>query len=253
MTKKQAVRGRRPRAVGDAAANSVGRYTRSCDGRGLSRGTFEPPFGLVGRGISSVGNSIGTWRAHRARMAHASFEQFRAQWIPVAHSAASVQALTVLASKEPTVAALGKDDLGQLVDALCGDARSVDPVSADRAIGAMVASQVLDPLIALAVVMALTPGLKVVARRLEWGAGGPWGHPEVFSGDLITTAWEVVAAWEGRRRLGGPEHRSSHPVPGQGGHRASQSLRSARSASLSVGCQTPAGGDDMGLDQEWSP
>jgi hypothetical protein len=143
---------------------------------------------------------MGTWRAHRARMAHASFEHFRAQWIPVAHSAASVRALAVLATKEPTVAALGKDDLGQLVDALCGDARSVDPVSADRAIGAMVASQLLDPLIALAVVMALTPGLKVVARRLEWGAGGPWGHPEVFSGDLMTTAWEVVAAWEGRRR-----------------------------------------------------
>ena len=74
------------------------------------------------------------------------------------------------------------------------------PLRADRVIGAMVASQLLDPLIALAVVMALTPGLKVVARRLEWGAGGPWGHPEVFSGDLMTTAWEVVAAWEGRRR-----------------------------------------------------
>lgn len=143
---------------------------------------------------------MGTSKAQRARMAHPSFEQFRAQWTPVAHSAASVRALASLATDEPAVASLGRRDLGQLVEALSGDARSLDPVTADRLVGAMVASQALDPLIALAVVVALTPGLKVVARRLDWGAGGPWGHPEVFSGDLMTTAWEVVAAWEGRRR-----------------------------------------------------
>jgi hypothetical protein len=133
-------------------------------------------------------------------VAHSSFEHFRAQWAPIAHSEASKRALAALAAREPAVASLGRSDLGDLVDSVSGRERSLDPVSADRVIGSLVASQGLDPLIALAVVVALTPGLKVVARRLQWGAGGPWGHPEVFSGDLMTTAWEVVAAWSGRRR-----------------------------------------------------
>ncbi len=81
-----------------------------------------------------------------------------------------------------------------------GVGRWVDPVTADRLVGAMVAHQDSDPMIGVAVVVTLTPGLKALARRMDWGSGGPWGGAEVFSGELMSTAWEVVADWSGRRQ-----------------------------------------------------
>jgi DNA-directed RNA polymerase specialized sigma24 family protein len=55
-------------------------------------------------------------------------------------------------------------------------------------------------MIGVAIVVTLTPGLKALARRMDWGSGGPWGGAEVFSGELMSTAWEVVADWSGRRQ-----------------------------------------------------
>ena len=133
-------------------------------------------------------------------MAHPAFDTFAKQWAPVAHSEEAHDALVALAASEPSIAGLGCADLGQLVDAVRGEHRRLDPATADRVVAAMVAHQRLHRLLAVAVVEALMPGLKALARRMEWGGTGPWGHPEVFSGDLLTTAWEVVADWEGRHR-----------------------------------------------------
>lgn len=133
-------------------------------------------------------------------MAHPSLLRLSRQWDAVAHASASREALHALAAAETCAAKLGVTDLGELVDALRGSRRSLSPAQADRVVAAMVARQDLDPLIGLAVVVTLLPGLVMVGRRLEWGGGGPWGHPEAFSGELVSVAWEVVADWRGRRR-----------------------------------------------------
>jgi hypothetical protein len=133
-------------------------------------------------------------------MAHASFDLFRDQWTSCSHSNASACALSALTEREASVSDLGCRDLGDLVEFIGGQSRWVDAVTADRLVGVMVAHQDADPMIGIAVVVTLTPGLKALARRLDWGSGGPWGGPEVFSGELMSTAWEVVADWSGRRQ-----------------------------------------------------
>jgi hypothetical protein len=131
-------------------------------------------------------------------MAHASFDLFRDQWTSCSHSNASARALSTLAECESSVSELGCRDLGDLVELIGSEDRLIDPVTADRLIGVMVANQSTDPMIGVAVVITLTPGLKALARRLNWGSGGPWGGAEVFSGELMSTAWDVVADWSGR-------------------------------------------------------
>jgi hypothetical protein len=133
-------------------------------------------------------------------MAHASFDLFRDQWTSCSHSDASARALSALAERETSISDLGCRDLGDLVEFIGGRSRWVDPVTADRLVGVMVAHQDSDSMIGVAVVVTLTPGLKAVARRLDWGSGGPWGGAQVFSGELMSTAWEVVADWSGRRQ-----------------------------------------------------
>jgi hypothetical protein len=154
-------------------------------------------FDLVGRSLVTL---MGRWGAHRAAMAHPSFERLSREWDAVAHTLSSRDAFVALAAAEPCMDQLALNDLGDLVDAVRGSRRSLSPVAADRVVAAMVARQELHPLLGLAVVVALLPGLVEVGRRLEWGSGGPWGHPEEFSGELVSTAWEVVTEWAGRRR-----------------------------------------------------
>jgi hypothetical protein len=55
-------------------------------------------------------------------------------------------------------------------------------------------------LLARAILQAILPGLVSVARRLSWGAGGEWTDGGAFFSDLVTTAWEVIAAWAGQDR-----------------------------------------------------
>lgn len=133
-------------------------------------------------------------------MAHRALDSLRSQWEPLAHSPQSRDALAALCEQEPSLDVLGVEDLGELVDALRGPRRRLDAIMADRILGVLVAHQDVDPLVAVAVVVALVPGLMGVARRLSWGATGPWGGPECFAGELLTTTWEVVSDWAGRRR-----------------------------------------------------
>jgi hypothetical protein len=44
------------------------------------------------------------------------------------------------------------------------------------------------------------PGLVSVAGKLRWGHGGDWRDGEEFFGELLTTAWCVVAEWAGQDR-----------------------------------------------------
>jgi hypothetical protein len=183
-----------PRPIG---VRDSGLARRSCAGVGTSAGCDKSANSMaVG---NSVGMSVGMSWAQCGPMAHPSFDLFRDQWTSCSHSNASARALSALSECEASVSALGCRDLGDLVEFIGGVGRWVDPVTADRLVGAMVANQDSDPMIGVAVVVTLTPGLKALARRMDWGSGGPWGGAEVFSGELMSTAWEVVADWSGRR------------------------------------------------------
>lgn len=147
-----------------------------------------------------MGHSAGRFAVQRAVMACRALDGIDTQWAALARSAASRCVLTALCERDATIGALGLADMGELVDAVRGRHRRLDPVAADRVLGLLVAHQDVDPLVAMAVVVALVPGLVGVAGRLSWGAHGPWGGAETFAGDLVTTAWEVVTDWAGRRR-----------------------------------------------------
>jgi hypothetical protein len=57
-----------------------------------------------------------------------------------------------------------------------------------------------DPFIARLLIQVLVPGLVSVAGKLRWGRGGDWRDGEEFFGELLTTAWCVVAEWAGQDR-----------------------------------------------------
>ena len=57
-----------------------------------------------------------------------------------------------------------------------------------------------DPFLGRMLVQALVPGLITVAGKLQWGVGGEWRDGEEFFGELLSTAWEVVARWAGQDR-----------------------------------------------------
>ena len=71
-----------------------------------------------------------------------------------------------------------------------------------------------DPFITRLLVQVLVPGLVSVASKLRWGRGGDWRDGEEFFGELLTTAWCVVAEWSGQDRpLCRARPALRHPVP----------------------------------------
>jgi DNA-directed RNA polymerase specialized sigma24 family protein len=57
-----------------------------------------------------------------------------------------------------------------------------------------------DPFVARLLIQALVPGLINVAGKLRWGQGGDWRDGEEFFGELLATAWCVIAEWAGQDR-----------------------------------------------------
>lgn len=132
--------------------------------------------------------------------------RLNADWAAQGRSDASRRALERLAEAEPSVAALGVHDLGELVAATSGRGAGrggeprLRPDAAAAVVSAMLRSQGVHPLVPRAIVQALVPGLVGVARRLSWGAGGEWHDGGAFFSDVVTTAWEVVVEWSGQSR-----------------------------------------------------
>lgn len=131
---------------------------------------------------------------------HRPIDQLHADWSALCHSPAARRATTRLAAAEPTVAATGASDLGELVMWLETRQGASQRVEAAAVVRAMVRSQAVDPLLPRALLQAVLPGLVGVARRLSWGAGGEWHDGGAFFGDLVTTAWEVISDWSGEDR-----------------------------------------------------
>lgn len=137
-------------------------------------------------------------------------DRLASDWRAQCRLPAARTALAALAAREPDVAAVDAEDLGELVSWLTAPGlrspRSAEAplehrrVHAARVLRAMLRSAPEHPLIARGIVQALVPGLVGVARRLDWGGGGEWRDPDAFFVDLVSTTWEVVEEWSGQDR-----------------------------------------------------
>ncbi|HEY1733078.1 MAG TPA: hypothetical protein VGG23_01435 [Acidimicrobiales bacterium] len=135
-----------------------------------------------------------------AQLRFRPIDRLNEEWAALAPSPSSCDALARLAAREPTVAALGVDDLGSLVERLRTARGTQGRANAARVFQAMLRSQSAHPLLPRAVLQAVVPGLVTVARRLAWGAGGDWEDGGAFFADLVATTWEVIVDWSGEDR-----------------------------------------------------
>jgi DNA-directed RNA polymerase specialized sigma24 family protein len=92
---------------------------------------------------------------------------------------------------EPDLWATGASDLFELYQTL--NCRSMN-ASAEpwKITTALLRQRAVDALVTLGLVAALAPGLQAIARRLSWGADGPWSDAEEFGSDLVAEAWAVL-------------------------------------------------------------
>jgi DNA-directed RNA polymerase specialized sigma24 family protein len=108
----------------------------------------------------------------------------------------ALEVLHALQRAEPDLAATGAVTLSELFEHV-----SRPPASACvphwRVTAALLRRIELDELVGVGLLAALQPGLIAVARQLDWGRGGPWPDAEAFAGDLVSTAWDVLASVAG--------------------------------------------------------
>lgn len=127
-------------------------------------------------------------------------DQLTLDWIALGRSPESRLAMERLSEREPSVAAIGANDLDELVKSMRAAIGAPEASWAPAVVQAMLRSQSVHPLVSRAMLQALIPGLVTVARRLGWGSGGDWIDGGTFFSDLLTTAWEVVSDWSGQDR-----------------------------------------------------
>ena len=101
------------------------------------------------------------------------------------------EVFTLLVRLEPDLLAIGASDLFELYQSL--NYRSANASDEPWKITtALLRQRAVDPLVTLGLVAALAPGLQAIARRLSWGADGPWSDSEEFGADVVTEAWAVL-------------------------------------------------------------
>jgi hypothetical protein len=126
----------------------------------------------------------------------------REEWVSVGRSAGAADAVSALASRDPSVAALA---------ARCLDGEALlaymhpGPGCASRNESAALVSVMLrecdaHPLVPRFIVQALVPGLLGVGARLRWGQNGPWQDSGEFLAETLSVAWEVTVEWSGEDR-----------------------------------------------------
>jgi DNA-directed RNA polymerase specialized sigma24 family protein len=104
--------------------------------------------------------------------------------------------LAALLEREPDLVATGARSIPEVLEHVT-DPPPGAPVPHWRVTAALLRCLDVDELVALALLVALRPGLIAVARQLEWGRGGPWPGREAFTSDLVSTAWDVIASVAG--------------------------------------------------------
>lgn len=132
-----------------------------------------------------------------------------AEWRSIGRTAHAVRVLREVAHNDPGLADLvfGKDGGPPVCPTPCDLVAHMRRASgraardeAARLVRVLLREAGTDPFISRLLIQVLVPGLVSVANKLRWGRGGDWRDGEEFFGELLTTAWCVVAEWAGQDR-----------------------------------------------------
>jgi DNA-directed RNA polymerase specialized sigma24 family protein len=132
-----------------------------------------------------------------------------AEWRTVGRTGLAVRALHEVARRDPGLAGLvfGDGDRPPVCPTPCDLVAHMRRASgraardeAARLVRVLLREAGTDPFIPRLLIQVLVPGLVSVAGKLRWGRGGDWQDAEEFFGELLTTAWCVVAEWAGQDR-----------------------------------------------------
>jgi DNA-directed RNA polymerase specialized sigma24 family protein len=131
------------------------------------------------------------------------------EWRSLGRTGPAVRALRDVARRDPGLARLvvGDGDRPPLCPTPCDLVAYMRRASgraardeAARLVRVLLREAGTDPFIPRLLIQVLVPGLVSVAGKLRWGQGGDWQDGEEFFGELLTTAWCVVAEWAGQDR-----------------------------------------------------
>ena len=120
----------------------------------------------------------------------------RAEWARRSRSPHAAAVLDQLVAAEPELAAVAATSLEGLFAAL--EQPGASTTQHWRVVAALIRRFETDELVGLGLVAALSPALLRVARRLDWGHGGPWTDAQSFAADLISETWFVLSDMAGQ-------------------------------------------------------
>ncbi len=139
-----------------------------------------------------------------------AIEQMNTEWLALGRSAHAVRVLHQLADRDEALHRLVHGDDGvspppcptpfELIAHMRQASGQRGREDAAALIRLMLREAGTDGLVPRFIVQALLPGLVNVAGKLSWGDGGDWVDGSDFFGELLSTAWEVVADWSGQDR-----------------------------------------------------
>lgn len=139
----------------------------------------------------------------------AAIDQLTAEWRALGRSPAAVRALHLVAERDPGLSRLVHATTGaaspgltpcDLIDYMRHAAGRQRREEAAAVVRVLLRESPVDPLVSRILVQALLPGLVTVAGKLRWGQGGEWQDGSEFFGELLSTAWLVLAEWSGQDR-----------------------------------------------------
>ena len=138
-------------------------------------------------------------------------EQLNGEWRTLGRSRGAVEALNLLADRDPAVSVLVRGTADHSVPPVClTPCDLIDHMrqaSGNRAreeaaalIRIMLREAPGDALIVRFLIQALLPGLLTVAKRLRWGQGGDWDDGSEFFCETLSITWMVLFEWSGQDR-----------------------------------------------------
>ena len=131
-----------------------------------------------------------------------------AEWHSAGRAPAAVRALQRVAGRDPELArmVIGTDDqpppCPTPYDVVAHMRRASGRTERELAahLVRVLLREAADPFVGRMLVQALVPGLVGVAVKLRWGRDGDWRDGSEFFGELVSTAWIVIADWAGQDR-----------------------------------------------------
>ena len=136
-------------------------------------------------------------------------DQMTAEWQSIGRASPAVAALERVATRDPVLSELVLGTGGRPArcptpcDLLARMHRARGRAEREEAahlVRVLLREADAEPFLQRLLVQALVPGLITVARKLQWGRGGPWLDGEEFFGELLSTTWFVLQEWAGQDR-----------------------------------------------------